>query len=168
MLQPAPTLEVSFCEQTELTLPNNSTATRDFGQGALQWGEPDLNFLASLLPGDGPSAPTNVLTVSFDQMTYPVALEGLHTVGGWVHACVRARRAATMRGTGSARSATAAACPSGAARPHVADTVVIEPRSPRRPCRAQIFSNYGFVQKIVIFDKDGKTGALVQVRWVRW
>ena len=83
-LQPPPTLELAFCQQTELTLPNNSSATRDFEGSALPWGEPDLAYLSALLPGEGPSAPTNVLTVSFDKMTYPIALDGLHTVGGGV------------------------------------------------------------------------------------
>ncbi len=61
---------------------------------ALPWGDPDWNYISALLPV-GPEGASNVLSVSFDSMTYPVTVDGIHTVsppgpccaccGCWAH-----------------------------------------------------------------------------------
>ena len=68
------------------TLPPSSTSppspSSDFTSSALPWGEPDWAMINALLPAsaDGPSP---VLSVTFDSMTYPVTVDGIHTVSGW-------------------------------------------------------------------------------------
>lgn len=52
---------------------------RDFMNAALPWGDPDWNYISALLPV-GPEGASNVLSVSFDSMTYPVTVDGIHTV----------------------------------------------------------------------------------------
>lgn len=60
----------------------------DYANGTLPWGEPDWGMLQSLLQGAAAAEvpPSNVLAVAFDNATYPVTLDGLHTVR---KACVR-------------------------------------------------------------------------------
>lgn len=54
---------------------------RDFTTAAIPWGEPDLSIVQGLLPAaGGTDGASNVLSISFDKMTYPVTVEGLHTV----------------------------------------------------------------------------------------
>ena len=61
----------------------------DYANGALPWGEPDWAMLQQLAAGalapavaEGPIS--NVLAVAFDNATYPVSLDGLHTVSDHV------------------------------------------------------------------------------------
>jgi polypyrimidine tract-binding protein 2 len=99
-----PRLDVSFCTHPDLPIKAQSPVARDFTAPQLPWGPPDPTLLAALLPSSGANAPSNVVSVTFDNMTYPVDLDGLHTV----------------------------------------------------------FSTYGFVQKAHVYERDGRTVALVQ------
>ncbi|EFN51690.1 hypothetical protein CHLNCDRAFT_139935 [Chlorella variabilis] len=100
-----PVLDMAFAAQPDLAIRAQSYCTRDYTNAAIPWGEPDLSMIQAMLPSSGGTdGPSNVLSVSFDQMTYPVTVDGVHT----------------------------------------------------------IFSTYGFVQKIHIFERDGRTVALVQ------
>ncbi|KAI7839724.1 hypothetical protein COHA_006528 [Chlorella ohadii] len=103
-----PVLEMVFSSQPDLNIRTQSYCTRDFMNAALPWGDPDWNYISALLPV-GPEGASNVLSVSFDSMTYPVTVDGIHT----------------------------------------------------------IFSTYGTVQKVHIFEREGKTVALVQYPDVR-
>ena len=54
---------------------------RDYTNAAIPWGEPDWPMIHAMLPS-GPEGASNVLSVSFDHMTYPVTVDGIHTVRG--------------------------------------------------------------------------------------
>ncbi|GAB4815695.1 hypothetical protein N2152v2_002741 [Parachlorella kessleri] len=122
-----PTFHLTFSPHTDLQVTAQSSCTRDFGNPSLRGARLIPNLVASLLPPGGwdfsnPSLPwgdvdanlvaslvplgevSNVITINFDSATYPVTLDGVHT----------------------------------------------------------ICSTYGFVQKIHIFEREGKTVALVQ------
>jgi hypothetical protein len=58
---------------------SSGVCCRDFMNAALPWGDPDWNYISALLPV-GPEGASNVLSVSFDSMTYPVTVDGIHTV----------------------------------------------------------------------------------------
>lgn len=63
-----------------LVLPAVS-AHRDFTDASVPWGEVDWPAVQSLLPVKSDSSGhSNVLSVEFDNMTYPVTLDGIHTV----------------------------------------------------------------------------------------
>ena len=53
----------------------------DYTTAAIPWGEPDLSQVQAMLPS-GAEGSSNVLSVSFDRMTYPVTVDGIHTVRG--------------------------------------------------------------------------------------
>ncbi|KAL4428583.1 hypothetical protein ABPG77_008895 [Micractinium sp. CCAP 211/92] len=99
-----PLMEMAFSTHLDLGVRTQSYCTRDFTNPALPWGDPEWPMVNALLPSSGPDGGGNVLTINFDNMTYPVTVDGLHT----------------------------------------------------------IFSTYGQVQKIHIYERDGKTVALVQ------
>lgn len=113
-----------------------------------------------------------MLTINFDNMTYPVTVDGLHTVStfrrlpSW---CEQSSWSATSlvavyfvllsclsRFSGFLMSLLQISSP---CRP-------VLPFSHPSSCppRWQIFSTYGQVQKIHIYERDGKTVALVQVK----
>lgn len=56
-----------------------SLCCRDFTNPVLPWGDPEWPMINALLPS-GPDGGGNVLTINFDNMTYPVNVDGLHTV----------------------------------------------------------------------------------------
>lgn len=53
---------------------------RDFTNPVLPWGDPEWPMINALLPSSGSDGGGNVLTINFDNMTYPVTVDGLHTV----------------------------------------------------------------------------------------
>ncbi|KAL4434387.1 hypothetical protein ABPG75_000828 [Micractinium tetrahymenae] len=99
-----PIMEMAFSTHLDLGVRTQSYCTRDFTNPALPWGDPEWPMINALLPSGGADGGGNVLTINFDNMTYPVTVDGLHT----------------------------------------------------------IFSTYGQVQKIHIYEREGKTVALVQ------
>jgi hypothetical protein len=147
---------------------------RDFTNAALPAGEPDMRMIEGLLPAaGGTDGPSNVLSVSFDSMTYPVTVDGVHTVG----TALRRRPAAPGRsGSAGARARAPSPCcgsiPCPPARTTSEPAPARAPPPPHPPLSPaflllrgpapQIFSTYGTVQKIHIFERDGRTVALVQ------
>lgn len=142
---------------------------RDFTNAALPWGEPDWPMIQALLPASSSDgAPSNVLSVSFDKMTYPASVDGIHTVGG-------VPGQAHGGGLGwwwckglPAPGACCSFCLRGSALlPHHRPCCRCADCFPPCAPALQIFSTYGFVQKIHVFERDGRTTALVQYPDVR-
>ncbi|KAL6774265.1 hypothetical protein ACKKBG_A24370 [Auxenochlorella protothecoides x Auxenochlorella symbiontica] len=77
----APLVEgLQYCSARNLVIPVQSAHTRDFTRPELAWGEPNRAYISSLVPAADAGGATRVLSITFDQATYPVTLEGLHTI----------------------------------------------------------------------------------------
>ncbi|KFM23124.1 Polypyrimidine tract-binding protein-like protein 1 [Auxenochlorella protothecoides] len=80
-LQPqGPSEGLQYCSARNLVIPVQSAHTRDFTRPELAWGEPNRAYISSLVPAADAGGATRVLSITFDQATYPVTLEGLHTI----------------------------------------------------------------------------------------
>ncbi|PSC75810.1 polypyrimidine tract-binding-like protein 1 isoform X1 [Micractinium conductrix] len=76
-----PVMQLAFANRYDLPVPTQSTHTRDFTDASVPWGEVDWPAVQSLLPVKSDSSGhSNVLSVEFDNMTYPVTLDGIHTI----------------------------------------------------------------------------------------